>query len=198
MSESKKPSYLLVLNGSAEAQAAAGFAWGLADKTGAQVIAQQVIDVPAIWHFLNFKLPGLVGSGVYFEAEKKIAEALRSMADTVFLSYQTQAEGHGIKIEGCIDEGDTIAEICRRAEEHDLVIVGRLDDDGFGPQDASFSFRLTKDCRKPVVFVKLEDEKVHLSVANESFDEEAVLSVCEFAESMAIPVDAKLASRSAR
>lgn len=189
MSPTRTPSYLLVLNGSHEAKEAAEFAWGLSANNKAKIVAQQVIDVPAIWQFLRFTLPGLVGSGVYFEAEKKIAETLRSVAETVALSYTAQAEGHGVDIASFVDEGDTIEEICQRAFEHDLIIVGRLENYDFGPQikDAT---RLVDKCRKPIVFVNGQSgsELINISISNRELNPDAVESVIQYAKSASIPL----------
>ena len=175
MPSAKVPSYLLILNGSHEAKLAAQFAWGLSASSQANVVAQQVIDVPAIWHFLRFTLPGLVGSGVYFEAETKIAETLRAVAETVSLSYMAEAEGHGLEFATLIDEGDTADEICRRAQEHDLLIIGRLDADELGPHNKASS-RIVEQCSKPIVFVNAQagSEHITISFANRELNPEII------------------------
>jgi len=185
-------SYLLVLDGSAEAMAAARFAWDLATATQAKVVAQHVLDTPASWGTLSYRLPGFVGSGVYVEAHKKITEALRSIAETIMLAYQTQAEGHHQNTENFIDEGDKVTEICHRAAEHDLVIIGQLSTDDSAPADQSLAYRISAHCQKPVIIAKMKPlprAEVHLSIANRSFNEAAVDEVLAFAKSAGVPVD---------
>ena len=121
----KTNSYLLVLDGSAESRAAAFLAWKLAKQSGARVVAQHVIDIPAVANLLPFRKAGFIGSGPYMEAREHTVAELRSVAETLMLSYQAQAEGHNIDMETYIDEGDPAEEICKRAEAHELLIVGR-------------------------------------------------------------------------
>lgn len=95
----KTTSYLIVLDGSAESLAAAHTAWSLAAETGARVDAQYVVDTDAIWRFLSFERPGLVGSGVFIEARDKITAVMTSLAETVMLSFRTQMEGRSVDFE---------------------------------------------------------------------------------------------------
>lgn len=120
----KGTSYLLSLDGSSESRSAASFAWALANRTGARVVAQYVVDSAAVWRFLSFDLAGFVGSGVFMAAREKIIDALHSIAEALLLSYAYQAEGQGIEPVTCIDEGDPVTEIANRAIDHDLIIYG--------------------------------------------------------------------------
>jgi nucleotide-binding universal stress UspA family protein len=120
----KGQSYLIVLDGSAESRAAAYLAWNLAQKTDALVVAQHVINVPAVWRMLSLKTPGFVGSGLYVEAAERIKEALQGIAEGIMLSYSAQADGQNIETETYIDEGDPLVEIGKRAKSHDMIIIG--------------------------------------------------------------------------
>lgn len=120
----KALSYLLVLDSSAESREAAYLAWDLAKKTGARVVAQHVINVPAIWRLLSCRKPGFIGSGVYFEASTAIKESMRTIAEALVMSYTVQAEGRNIATETYIDEGDPAVEISIRAQDHNMVIMG--------------------------------------------------------------------------
>lgn len=120
----KGTSYLLTLDGSSESRSAASFAWDLANRTGARVVAQYVVDSAAMWRFLSFDQAGFVGSGVFMEAREKMIDALHSIAEALLLSYAYQAEGQGIEPVTCIDEGDPVTEIANRAKDHDLIIFG--------------------------------------------------------------------------
>lgn len=120
----KGTSFLLSLDGSSESRSAASFAWALANRTGARVVAQYVVDSAAVWRFLSFDLAGFVGSGVFMEAREKMIDALHSIAEALLLSYAYQAEGQEIEPVTCIDEGDPVTEIARQAKEHDLVVLG--------------------------------------------------------------------------
>jgi nucleotide-binding universal stress UspA family protein len=185
-------SYLLLLDGSAEARAAAEFAWGLAKSTNSKVVAQSVLDIPAIIHFLSFRLPGFVGSGVYIDAQMKITAALRTAAETVALAYATQCEGHAQKVESHIDEGDTVSEINRRSADHDLVIVGQINDGPGSTQSATICTELAEKCKKPIVVVQVKSTPrsgTRLLFANQSANPELMAALMAYAKAENIPVE---------
>jgi len=145
-------SYLLVLDGSAESLAAAQFAWSLASETGRPVHAQYVIDTDAIWNLLSFQQAGLVGSGIYLDAREKIVSALRSVAESVMLSYSSRAEGRFAEFDCYIDEGVPADEIAARAADHELVIIG-YSPSKTSPHGLSLPEQLAQKCSCPVLAV---------------------------------------------
>lgn len=148
----KTNSYLLVLDGSAESCAAAFLAWKLAKDPGARVVAQHVIDIPAVETLLPCGKAGFIGSGPYIQAREQTVAALRSVAETLMLSYRAQAEGRNIDIDTYIDEGDPVDEICKRAQEHELVIIGH---DSLASQEklSGFCEKIEQSCPRPILFV---------------------------------------------
>lgn len=184
------PSYLLVLDGSIESETAAEFAWELAQNSGARLAAQHVLDTPAVWGFLAYHLPGFVGSGPYFEAQKKITEALRSVAETVMLAYASKAEGQKITSESYIDEGELVTEICKRAANYALVIIG--ENSACNEYEDSIANRLAAECPRPVVLVRthvLPSYGKHVVILNREKDESASRQVWDFCVKMSIPVE---------
>ncbi|MBX9724180.1 MAG: hypothetical protein K2X81_22420, partial [Candidatus Obscuribacterales bacterium] len=156
------------------------------------VVAQSVLDIPAIIHFLSFRLPGFVGSGVYIEAQMKITAALRTAAETVALSYATQCEGHAQKVESYIDEGDTVSEINRRSAEHDLVIVGQINDGPGSAQSAAICTELAGNCKKPIVVVQVKSAPrsgMRLLLANQNANPGLMAELTAYAQSANIPVE---------
>ncbi|MBX3073310.1 universal stress protein [Candidatus Obscuribacterales bacterium] len=117
-------SYLLALNGGAASRYAAYFTWALAEQSGARVVAQHVVDTAAVWHFLSYDQAGFIGSGLYLEAREEITDSMYSIAEALMLSYSSQSAGQPLECEAFIDEGEPAAEIARRAEEHDMVVLG--------------------------------------------------------------------------
>ncbi len=120
-----KKSILLAINGSEESLHAAELAWALARSLPATLKAQTVIETRALWRLMEQGRPGLIGSSPYIAAYQAACSAMRSVAEGLSTSYEARVGSAGVDSEFLIDEGDTVDEICRRAEENDLVIVGR-------------------------------------------------------------------------
>ncbi|MBX9689377.1 MAG: universal stress protein [Candidatus Obscuribacterales bacterium] len=123
----KGVSCLLAIDGSAEARAAAYFAWDLAERSGAKVLAQHVIDVGAAWRYLSHNSNGFIGNGVYLQAFDSIKSSLYSISEALLDSYKCQLDGRNIESEICVDEGDIVEEIVKRSKDHELLIVGHRD-----------------------------------------------------------------------
>jgi nucleotide-binding universal stress UspA family protein len=201
-------SYLLVIDGTAESRAAAYLAWELAEKTGSRIVAQHVINVPAIRNLLSLRKPGFVGSGIYLEAAERIKESLRSVAESVTLSYEAQAEGRNIKFETCIDEGDPLAEITKRVQSHDLLIIGHDPSVPRQPDTYSLCEELAETCNCSMLIVNAscnDWSEIHIgsvSVATEP-DATASGSFVEFAKALGLsselrPLPAAMSKRGLR
>ncbi len=119
-----KPSFLLGLNGTKQSQLAAELAFDLACKAEAQLTAQHVVDTTTTWDFLRNEEPGFVGSGLYVETFEMLKKAQFEIATKLIDKYESVAKGKKIDSITVIDEGAPVEEICRRAQDHDLVIVG--------------------------------------------------------------------------
>jgi nucleotide-binding universal stress UspA family protein len=145
-------SYLLAINGAAQSLSAAYFTWALAEQSGARVVAQHVVDTAAVWRFLSYDRAGFIGSGLYLEAREQIAGSMFSIAEAIMLSYSSQSAGQPLECETFIDEGEPATEISRRAEEHDMVIIGhqsRRSNSG-GPRMYE---KLAETCPCPILVV---------------------------------------------
>jgi len=119
-----KTSFLLCLNGTKQSQIAAEMAFELAQKAEAQLTAQHVIDTSTAWDFLRNEEPGFIGSGLYVETFEMLKKAQREIANKLMEKYESVIENKKIDSITVIDEGAPVEEICRRAQDHDLVIVG--------------------------------------------------------------------------
>ncbi len=186
VSAMKHKSYLLAIDGSVESKAAAYLAWKLAKKTGARIVAQHVVNTRDTWRFLRPKSAGLIGSGPYVEAFESVTKGLRSIAEALMLSYSTQAEGQNIEFETCIDEGDLVSEICKRAKEHDLLIIGHSKDGNIGvDQKTPYSVceELAEFCPVPMLFVMKECnpwQKMHVSISSVRTDPAVIETLSQF------------------
>ncbi|MDX2108349.1 MAG: universal stress protein [Candidatus Melainabacteria bacterium] len=119
-----QPSFLLCLNGSIQSQRAAQLAFEMANKSNAQITAQHVVDTSTTWDFLRNDEPGFIGSGVYVETFELLKKAQWGIACKLLEKYEAVVETKNIVSTSVIDEGAPVEQICKRANEHDLVIVG--------------------------------------------------------------------------
>lgn len=117
-------SILLPLTGSQESLYAAELAWDLAKKTGAKVTAQHVIDTRGSLEFISPEKPGLIGSGLYVAAYESICQSLEALAIKLENSYNSRAASLGISTDFVVDKGDPAEEICKRANDCNLIIMG--------------------------------------------------------------------------
>jgi nucleotide-binding universal stress UspA family protein len=192
----KRISILLSIDGSAESRSAAHIAWQLARQTESSITAQYVVDSAAVWKFLSYSSAGFIGSGPYMEANSQINEALRSIADSVLLSYNSQAEGQGIHNCSYIDEGDIVNSICDRAKEHDLVVIGH----SAGRENDIF-LELGKICPCPVLIIQKNTtrwSRICVLLTDETVNEDTIWDISEFGNALGLSTELYLHSSSGK
>lgn len=187
-------SFLLPIDGSEESLSAAQFAWELAQKSGAKVAAQHVIDTTAIWRFLKYDRAGFVGSGVYIDAREQIAGSMRTLAESLMLSYSTQSAGRAIVSETYIDEGDPATEIAARATEHDLVIVG-CHSRRYAPRRQRLYEKLAAICPCPILVVRKTPHswsRMQVMVTDDIAKAESYSSIYQIGTLLGLPTEVYL------
>ncbi len=117
-------SFLVALSASEQSRNAAELCWLLAERANAKVLAQHVIDTQAAWEIFGNDRPGFIGSGPYVAAHEQLLGLLRSLGKDLISVYDVYASGHPIESQSVMDEGNPVREICRRAADSDLVIIG--------------------------------------------------------------------------
>lgn len=117
-------SFLLSLTGSEQSRYAAQFCLDIAEKTGAGILAQHVIDREMLLELLRHDDSGLIGNAEYQHSYDAIYEILRSLGSNLLESFKTQAQTRGIAVTSVLDTGNPIAKICQRAQTKNLVIIG--------------------------------------------------------------------------
>jgi len=191
----KNNSYLLALDGSIESKAAAELAWNLAKKTGAKVVAQYVVNVRDTWKFLRPKSAGFIGSGPYMEAFERVTSGLRSVGEALMMAYRAQVEEQHIEFETHIDEGDLVAEICKRAKEHDLLIIGhQVSRSAETGQIANYSLceELADVCPCPMLIVTAsckDWKKIRINFESTKTDLSAIEKLSEFGQKLGLPIE---------
>ncbi len=154
-------SILLSLDGSAQSRYAAEACWSIAKANEMTVDAQHVVDSLAAWDFLNFDIAGFIGSEPYFEAHETMLNCLTSIGESLTAAYEGQSAGHEIIGKTYLDEGTTIREICWRAKDHSLVVIGQRSTGMGSPEDdkrriprRSVAESLTYYCPRPLLVVQ--------------------------------------------
>lgn len=183
--------YLLAIDGSAESRSAAYFAWELARRSGARVVAQHVVDTQAVWRFLSYDRAGFIGSGLYMDAREQITAAMYSIADALMVSYGSQIEGQSIEFENCLDEGDPATEIARRARNHDMVIVGHNGRDS-SPIGYGMFERLTDLCTCPVLVVGAgfkQWSKMQVFINSDISHKSDISGICDLGAALGLPTE---------
>lgn len=158
MSEKK---ILLGLDGSVQSRYAAELAWALARTGEMEVDAQHVIDSLAAWDFLSFDIAGFIGSGPYFEAHETMRNTLQSIGRNLIDVYTSLAKQNSVEGQSYLDEGTTIREICHRARDYQIVVLGQRStgmDTPSGDQRKlprrSLAESLTHYCPRPLLVVQ--------------------------------------------
>jgi nucleotide-binding universal stress UspA family protein len=179
-----KMSILLALSGSEQAYEAAQLAWNLADQVDATVTAQHVVDTQSAWALLGNDKPGLIGSGLYIAAYETLCGSLKDLATKLAEKYEHMDGANKTKSTCFVDEGDPVHEICSRAKEHDLVIVGHAPTVAKHTSCRTFSKAsvaegLANYCNKPLLVVQRKPEpwkSLKILVSIEHLNIEYILS----------------------
>jgi nucleotide-binding universal stress UspA family protein len=186
-------SYLLALDGSRESLLAANVAWRLAQSNQADLTALSVVDSQAVWDLLGAGTPGFIGSGPYIEAYGKIQAILRSISETLLMSFAARSQTNQIKTECLIEAGPLLNQVFERAREHDLIIMGhrhhlRAESERLHTFiRTSLSKRLALICPCPLLVVSSEAiwSTARLVVTNETSSMKLLTSFLELTSNMA-------------
>lgn len=157
----QKTSFLLALSGTKQSLYAAEAAWALCQKSRAHLTAQHVADTWTAWELLRNDEPGLVGSGLYVNAFETLRNCQREIGKKLLEKYDSMANSKGIESDSVVDEGNPVDEICRRAHDHDLVIVGHRpyrnpeeSKDEWHAIKCAVAEGLANKCTKPLLIVQ--------------------------------------------
>lgn len=183
-----KPRLLLALSGTKQSLFASELAFKLAQKTGATITAVHVIDTYTSWEFLKNDQPGLLKSDLYNQAYLNLKKSQKLIAEELVANWKSLAERQEVEYKCFIDEGNPVKEICKRARNYDLVIVGhrqRLydssDEDPWHGVKYTVAEGLAHDCIKPVLIVQkpvLQVWKKVVMLETPNYKNEKFLEAC--------------------
>lgn len=154
-------SILLALSGSRQSRYATEVCWSLAEKLGATITAQHVVDSHSAWEFLGHDKPGFLDSSRYVDVYQGLLNNLFELGESLTNAYAEQAGRLGQEAICVTDEGNPISEICRRAVNHKLVVIGHKP--ASSKKRAREHFKrlsvaesLAHDCSRPLLIVQDE------------------------------------------
>ncbi|RTL38123.1 MAG: universal stress protein [Candidatus Melainabacteria bacterium] len=152
-------SILLALSGSEQSYQAAQVARNLAQKTASKLVAVHVVDIKKTWAMFGCERAGLVGSGMYVAAYELICQSLRDLGKKLAEKFEAVFPA----VECLIVDGDPLDELCRRASDFDLLVVGHRPlvlDESHADTTTQFRYSLAEKlstlCSKPLLVVQGE------------------------------------------
>lgn len=156
----KGKSILLALSGSKQSRQAAEVCWRLSTSLDASITAHHVIDSHSAWEFLGHDSPGYLDAAKYLEAYQGLLSSLFVLGEELSAAYAREAKRLGVDDICIVDEGNPITEICRRAANHKMVVIGHKKYSGKQPrsqfQRQSIAEALAHDCPRPLLVVQEE------------------------------------------
>lgn len=157
----KGQSILLALSGSRQSRFATDVCWGLAQKLGAKITAHHVVDSHSAWEFLGHENPGFLNSDRYLDVYQELVKQLFVLGEDLAEEYTKEAKKLGIDNACIVDEGDPIKQICKRAINHKMVIIGHRPSNKVQTlssqfQRLSLAESLSHDCPRPLMIVQDE------------------------------------------
>jgi nucleotide-binding universal stress UspA family protein len=155
-------SILVGVDGSEHARTALRYATWLARHLGARITGLHVVDIVSIEGSFFHDISGSLGFEPYLDFTSKMREALQERGQGLLDEFSAICAQEGVKSEAALQIGIVPSEICERAREADLVILGnrgvnqRFSTGLLGGVTES----VTRQCTKPVLVTPLEFAEV--------------------------------------
>jgi nucleotide-binding universal stress UspA family protein len=183
--------YLLLIDGSAEALAAANVCRDLARLTGSSVVALHVINTPLLRRFLGFAKAGLVGSGPYVSAYEDMLTAARKLGETIIQAYQAEFADvvKHAKEPVLLREGNPFEVIQDLYLDFDLIVAGHRTLAVRDSESRSLCQALINDGARPLLLVQrdaLMPERMRLILGDGVPATACLKSVLNFADEAAL------------
>lgn len=156
----KGSSILLALSGSEQSRFATEVCWELAAQTGSVITALHVVDTHSAWEFLGHENPGFLAKEEYRNTYYALVNSLLTLGHDLARVYSAEGKSAGIDDACLIEEGDPAEVICRRALDHDLVVMGHRPEQAHKEGTARHLLRasvaeaLANECSRPLLVVQ--------------------------------------------
>lgn len=153
---------LVGIDGSDHARTALRYAMWLARRLDAQVTGLHVVDIVSIEGSFFHDISGSLGFEPYLDFTSKMREALNERGEVILREVETTCREAGVRCETAMQTGIVPGEICDRAREADLVVIGHL---GVNRRFSTgllggVAESVTRQCPKPVLVTPLEFAEV--------------------------------------
>ncbi|MBX9694549.1 MAG: universal stress protein [Cyanobacteria bacterium] len=120
---------LIPVDGSKNSQIAADYAFWLASNLDSEVTFMHVVDPRLVDLFIEPEFGEELGLTQSVRASEKVFGALRKIGSVILDRFMLEAEHRRISASAHLSEGFIVEEILRRAEQHDLFVLGHRSKD---------------------------------------------------------------------
>lgn len=155
-------SILVGIDGSEHARTALRYATWLARHLDATVTGLHVVDIVSIEGSFFHDISGSLGFEPYLDFTSKMREALHERGMALLDEFRATCTREGVRHDTALQIGIVPSEICERARETDLVVIGhrgvnqRFSTGLLGGAAES----VTRQCPKPVLVTPLEFKEI--------------------------------------
>jgi nucleotide-binding universal stress UspA family protein len=115
---------LVALDGSSTSKIAADYAFWLASNLDATVAGQHVVDPRLVEMFVAPEFAEELGFSRSADTADKVFAALRKIGRVILQVFAEEAYAKGFTTKTFLDEGYTVEEILKYAEQFDLLVMG--------------------------------------------------------------------------
>jgi nucleotide-binding universal stress UspA family protein len=146
------------VDGSEHSRSALRYAIWLSRNLGATLTGLHVVDIVSIEGSFFHDISGSLGFEPYLDFTSKMREALQERGASLLEEFTSTCKTEGVQSETALQIGIVPSEICERAREADLVVLGnrgvnqRFTTGLLGGVTES----VTRQCPKPVLVTPLE------------------------------------------
>lgn len=154
-------SIIVGLDGSDHSRSGLKYATWLAGQFDATVTGLHVVDIVSIEGSFFHDISGSLGFEPYLDFTSKMREALQERGAAILDEFSQTCQAEGVRSETALQIGIVPSEICERAREADLVVLGnrgvnqRFTTGLLGGVTES----VTRQCSKPVLVTPLEFQR---------------------------------------
>jgi nucleotide-binding universal stress UspA family protein len=155
-------SILVGIDGSEHSRTALQYAMWLARRLDATVTGLHVVDIVSIEGSFFHDISGSLGFEPYLDFTSKMREALHERGNSLLEEFRATCTREGVRFDTALQIGIVPSEICERAREADLVVIGhrgvnqRFSTGLLGGAAES----VTRQCPKPVLVTPLEFKEI--------------------------------------
>jgi nucleotide-binding universal stress UspA family protein len=155
-------SILVGIDGSEHARTALRYATWLARRLDATVTGLHVVDIVSIEGSFFHDISGSLGFEPYLDFTSKMREALHERGTALLEEFRATCAAENVRCDTALQIGIVPSEICERARESDLVVIGhrgvnqRFSTGLLGGAAES----VTRQCPKPVLVTPLEFKEI--------------------------------------